>query len=102
MNGEDPIPTPRHEWGGPTPTSRSVGANGGENGLLWVQFDRCAVDAVAQPGRLRPVVEHVPQVPAAARAVDLGTDHEVRAVHQLLDGRALRRRAEARPAAERV
>src|SRR2546421_3838785 len=68
-------------------------------GLLGVELDRRAVDAVAQPGRLRPVVEDVAQVPTAVRARDLGPDHEVRVVRRLLDGRALGRGIKARPPA---
>jgi hypothetical protein len=34
-----------------------------------------AVHAVAQAGRLRPVVEHVPQVAAAPAAMHLGPGH---------------------------
>src|SRR5439155_5592661 len=67
--------------------------------LLRVELDRRRVDAVAQACWLRPVVEDVPQVPATARARDLGPDHEMRVVRRLLDRRALGRGVKARPAA---
>src|SRR6266550_2809399 len=70
--------------------------------LLGVELDRGAVDAVAQAGRLRAVVEHVSQVPAAVRARHLGPGHEQRSVGRLLDRRVFRRLVEARPAAVRV
>src|SRR5437764_230186 len=40
--------------------------------LLRDEFQRDAVIAVAQTGRLGPVVEHVPLMPAAAHAVVFG------------------------------
>ena len=50
----------------------------------FLEIQRGRVDAVTQPRRARAVGEHVPQVPAAAGAADLGADHAVAAV---LDGR---------------
>src|SRR5438874_10721426 len=64
-----------------------------------VELDRRRVDAVAQPGRRRAVVEDVAEVAAALGAGDLGADHEKAAVLVLLDRGALRRLVEAGPAA---
>src|SRR5215813_9990105 len=41
-----------------------------------VELERRGVDAVALPGRLRAVVEDVPEVRVAPRAVHLGPAHE--------------------------
>src|SRR5256885_17266475 len=67
--------------------------------LLGVELDRGAVDAVAQARRLRAVVEHVPQVPAAVRARYLGPGHEQRTVGRLLDRSIIRRLVVTRAAA---
>src|SRR5438094_1510773 len=71
----------------------------GKTLLLRFQLDRRRVDAVAQTSRLGPVVEKVPQVPAAVGTRHLGPDHEMRAVDRLLDRGSLGRRVEARPSA---
>src|SRR4029079_460788 len=54
-----------------------------------------AVDAVAQMRRRRTVLEHVPQMAAAAAAMHLGADHAVAAVGRGFD-RARDRIVEAR------
>src|SRR3954470_1476853 len=56
-----------------------------------------AVDAIAQMRRRRTVLEHVPQMAAAAAAMHLGADHAVAAVGRAFD-RARDRIVEARPA----
>src|SRR6185295_1491779 len=61
------------------------------------EAERDAVHAVAKPGRLRPVVEDVAEVSAAAAAVHLGADHHEGAVLGGLH-RAGERGVEARPA----
>jgi len=48
--------------------------------LGWIQLQGRRVDAVAQAGGPRAVVEDVAQVAAAGRAHDLGPAHEERAV----------------------
>src|SRR5262249_40358582 len=62
-----------------------------------LEFQRDTVHAVALSGRLRPVVEHVAEMAAAAPAVHLGAWNDqaviVRSAHRILD-----RRKEARPA----
>src|SRR5207247_1072794 len=60
---------------------------------------RCAFWRAGRRSGLGPVVEDMPQVPAAVGAVDLGPDHEERFVRLLLDQRALGRCVEARPPA---
>ena len=55
------------------------------------------VDAVAQAGRLRPVVENMPEMAAAAAAMHLGPQHPVGPVFGLADG-VLERLIETRPA----
>src|SRR3954451_10557051 len=51
---------------------------------------------------MRPVREDMPEVPAAARAQDLGAGHEKAAVRLLLDRVRLCGRGEGRPAAAGV
>src|SRR5207302_11378482 len=63
------------------------------------QLQGDGVDAVAEAGRRRTVVEDVAQVPAAFGAGDLGPDHPERAVHVLLDRSLGGRGIEARLAA---
>src|SRR6185369_6606584 len=60
--------------------------------------ERDRVDAVALAGRRRAVVEHVPEVAAAARAVHLVARHAERVVLADLDAARLDRLPEARPA----
>src|SRR5205085_8438738 len=62
-----------------------------------MEYQGVAVHAVAQSGRLRPVVEDVPEVAAAAAAVDFGPQHAEGAVFGLADG-VIERLIEARPA----
>src|ERR1700733_6143169 len=56
-----------------------------------------AVHAVAQAGRLRSIVENVPEMAAAAAAVNFGAQHPQGPVLGLADG-VLERLIEARPA----
>ena len=65
-------------------------------------FERGRVDAVAHPGRVRPVGEHVPEVAAARGAHHLGAHHPVARIGLLVDRILARRRVERRPAAARV
>ena len=58
---------------------------------------RKAVHAVAQAGRLRPIVEDVAEMAAAAAAMNFGAQHPEGAVFGLADG-VLERLVEARPA----
>src|SRR5665811_586825 len=75
----------------PLSRDRAGGRLGGD------EFERDAVDAVAQAGGLGAVVEHVAEMAAAAAAMDLVPEHAEGPVLALLD-RALDRRVEARPA----
>src|SRR3954452_16394471 len=70
--------------------------------LILLQIERAAVDAVAQPRRVRSVRENVPEVAAAVGAADLGADHAVRAVGVGLDVGCYGWLVEARPAGARV
>src|SRR5438874_3003377 len=70
------------------------------SGRRWrrrMKYQGVAVHAVAQPGRLRPVVEHVPEMAAAAAAVDFGPQHAEGPIFGLADG-VVERLVEARPA----
>src|SRR5438552_7617054 len=69
--------------------------------LAGVEIERHAVQAIAQPGRLRPVLEDMAEMPAAAAAMHLGAGHEEAAVGIGLDP-VLERRREARPAGTAV
>src|ERR1043165_10241669 len=59
---------------------------------------RCRVDAVAQAGRFRAVVEDVAEARVAELAADLDADHAVRRVALLDDRAGDERLPEARPA----
>src|SRR5712672_4338210 len=61
------------------------------------EYQRKAVNAVAQAGRLRPVVEDVTEMAAAAAAVNFGARHPEGAVFGLAD-RVLERLVETWPA----
>src|SRR5258708_36675880 len=63
-----------------------------------VQPERRRVDAVAQAGRLGPVVEHVPQMGAAAVTHHLGPVNEVAEVVHRLDRLERNRPDETGPA----
>src|SRR5216683_931556 len=69
--------------------------------LAGVEVERYAVHAIAQPGRLRPVLEDMAEMPAAPAAMHLGAGHEEAAVGVGLD-HILERRREARPAGAAV
>src|SRR5262245_60844417 len=81
--------------------ARSPGARAGADRralLLRLVRQGRGVDAVAEPGRRRAVIEDVAEVPAAARALQLDALHAERVVLEL-DHVALRvGRPEARPA----
>src|SRR4051794_30061335 len=87
---------PSYDPTGPRPPAPWPGVTGSRS--LLVELERAAVDAVADPCRVRAVVEHVAQVPAAARAQHLGASHAVAHVALGLHGVALGRLVEARPA----
>src|SRR3954471_20404133 len=78
----------------PAPPPMTMPGRSGRVGRPEVHGD--AVHAVAQPGRLRAVVEDVAEMPAATRAMDLGARHEERVVGRGLD-RAVDWLVEARP-----
>ena len=61
-----------------------------------LEFERYAVHAIALTGRLRPVLEHMAEMPAAAAAMHFGSRHEQAAIGFGLD-RIVERRPEARP-----
>src|SRR2546421_4177672 len=65
------------------------------------ELERHAVHAITQTCRLRPVVEHVAEMAAAATAMHLGACHEQAAVAGGADG-VLQRRVEAGPAGAAV
>src|SRR5437899_11127532 len=59
------------------PRDPTVGRElGSVGGILWTEFERRGVDAVPQPRRPRPVIEHVPQVGTAVGTFDLRAAHE--------------------------
>src|SRR5216683_885646 len=62
-----------------------------------MEYQGKAIHAVAQAGRLRPVVEDVTEMAAATAAVDFGPQHPEGAVFGLAD-RVFERLVEARPA----
>src|SRR5258707_14983747 len=63
----------------------------------WMEYQRKAVHAVAQAGRLRPIIENVTEMAAAAAAVDFGPQHPEGAVFGFADG-IVERLIETRPA----
>ena len=67
-----------------------------------LEVERARVDAVAQAGRVRAVVEDMAEVAAARRAHDLGANHPVARVGLRDDAVERRRLEEARPAAARL
>src|SRR5947209_11505962 len=91
----------RQRWHDPRdPTvTRERGSAGGS---LRTEFERRGVDAVPQPGRLRPVIEHVPQVGPAVGTLDLRAAHEQAAILLLANISFLNGRPETRPAGPRV
>src|SRR5437588_683216 len=70
--------------------------------VLGLEVQGQRVDAVALAGRLRTVVEYVPQVRLARRAEDLGAAHEQAVVGLGIHRVVLGRRREAGPAGARV
>src|SRR6185437_3021183 len=66
--------------------------------LFLVELQRGAVEAVAQPCRLWPIVEQVAEVAAALGAVNLGPTHVVARVDVGFHGIGSQRSEEARPA----
>src|SRR5437899_2213865 len=70
--------------------------------FLGVKFQRRAIDAIAQAGRLRPVLENMAQMATAIVAMNLGPYHEMAAIGGGCDGFLLGRCPEAWPAAATV
>src|SRR5258707_15280281 len=62
-----------------------------------MKHQRKTVHAVAQAGRLRPIVEHVAEMAAATAAVNFGPQHPKSAVLGFADG-VFERLIKARPA----
>src|SRR5438105_609475 len=63
------------------------------------EVQRSRVNAVAQPGRIRTVVEHMPEMSTAAGARHLGAAHSPGIIRRGVDVLLGQRRVEARPAA---
>src|SRR3954464_12888124 len=61
-----------------------------------LKIHRDPIDAVAQMGWRRAVLEHMSEVTAASRAMDFRADHTVAAIDGRFDG-AINRLIEARP-----
>src|SRR5690348_12930966 len=74
---------------------------GTESGNSRAEHQHGTGHAVAQPGRLRPVVEYVAEMTAAAVAVDLGPQHHQPAIRCRVHG-ADQRMPEARPSGAAV
>jgi hypothetical protein len=72
------------------------------SGLGRVQLERAGVDAVALTGGVGAVVEHVPEMTAAALAQHLGAPHEQAPIFAQLDVLGDRGFVEARPAGPRL
>ncbi len=70
--------------------------------VLGLVGQRQRVDAVALPGVGGPVGEHMPQMPAAPGAHDLGTRHEQAPFLALQDGPGSKGPVETRPAGARL
>src|SRR5690349_21317522 len=70
--------------------------------LLRLEVERSGVEAVAKPGRARPVVEDVSEVTATLRAHHLRPPHPVAHVGVLGDLRRVERLSEAWPPRPRV
>src|SRR2546425_64735 len=85
------------------PRDPTVGRElGSEGGLVRTEFERRGVDAVPQPRRPRPVIEHVPQVGTAVGTFDLRAAHEQAPILLLANISFLNGRRETRPASPRV
>jgi len=69
-----------------------------DRSILRVELQGRRIDAVAQARRVRPVVEDVPQVPAARGAQGFGPGHEERPIRLRGDRPRAGRREEAWPA----
>src|SRR5206468_11457207 len=67
-----------------------------------VQIERNRIHAVAQPGRLRTVIEEVAQMAPAACAVNLGPTHEQASILLDLDATRFDRLIEAGPTSTRL
>ncbi len=72
LKGKAPAWLGRFPLGGKT-TFRVVESAPAESG--WLELHRQPVHAIAQPGRLRPVLEHMAQVAAAIGAMHFGARH---------------------------
>src|SRR2546426_9798144 len=91
----------KRRWHDPRdPTVRRE--RGSEGGSLPTEFGRGGVDAVPQPGRPWPVIEHVPQVGTTVGTFDLRAAHEQAPILLLANVSFLNGRPETRPAGPRV
>src|SRR2546428_9514953 len=91
----------KRRWHDPRdPTVRRE--RGSEGGSLPTEFERGGVDAVPQPGRPWPVIEHVPQVGTTVGTFDLRAAHEQAPILLLANVSFLNGRPETRPAGPRV
>src|SRR5271165_4879659 len=97
-------PRTQSECGPPSPGSRKRDPTSPLRGevtntllLLRREIHGDAIDAIAQMGGRRPILEHMAEMTAAAAAMHLGADHSVASVARSLD-RAGERIVEARPA----
>src|SRR2546423_8906705 len=69
---------------------------------LFVEVQRCGIDAVPQAGRLGTVVEQVSEVPATLRAMHLSAPHEEAAIVLCTDVPLLDRLEKAGPPGPRL
>src|SRR5258708_32991757 len=88
---------PRSEDRGTIAGRATIAGRSGRRGGGRTEYQRKAVNAVAQAGRLRPVVENVTEMAAAAAAVNFGERHTEGAVFGLAD-RVLERLVKTWPA----
>src|SRR6185312_212286 len=70
--------------------------------LFGLERQRCRVEAVAQAGRRRPILEDMAEMGFAAAAQDFGAGHEEAAVGFGCHALGADRRREARPARARI
>src|SRR6185436_8101226 len=66
--------------------------------LFGVELDRHRIDAIAQTGRLRTIIKHMPQMSPTATARHFGTNHAVAAIALFLDTLRIGRLIKTRPA----
>src|ERR1700730_8613381 len=70
--------------------------------LVGHELERAAVHAIAQPGGIRPVIEHMAEMGLAGGAAHLRAAHEQRAVLVLGHRALVGGRVKARPARARI